>query len=274
MTKAQRFKEITFPDSRVATIDICELGKHKHHITVLFEVDVTDARLHFKRIKEQGGGSLSFTAWFVKCIGAAVSEYGAAASYLGRHNKILIPENVDISITVEKSINGYRVPLPYVIRNAEKKSVIDIHNEIRAAQNSVVDDGTVVIGSGKGNWTKIFYALPAFLRRWAWKVLLLKPRKAQQLMGSVIVTSLGSVSNQDCFIIPTSIHPLCFAVGGITKKPGVSGGTVAVREYLKLTVLIDHDVIDGAPVARFVGRLCELLGSGYNLEQIQSLNQD
>jgi pyruvate/2-oxoglutarate dehydrogenase complex dihydrolipoamide acyltransferase (E2) component len=36
---------------------------------------------------------------------------------------------------------------------------------------------------------------------------------------------------------------------------------------LDLTVAFDHDVVDGAPAARFVKRLVELIESGYGLEE-------
>jgi pyruvate/2-oxoglutarate dehydrogenase complex dihydrolipoamide acyltransferase (E2) component len=35
---------------------------------------------------------------------------------------------------------------------------------------------------------------------------------------------------------------------------------------LNLTVLFDHEVIDGAPAARFTRRLVELIESGYGLD--------
>ena len=38
---------------------------------------------------------------------------------------------------------------------------------------------------------------------------------------------------------------------------------------LSLTVAFDHDVVDGAPAARFVQRLVELIESGYGLAEGQ-----
>jgi pyruvate/2-oxoglutarate dehydrogenase complex dihydrolipoamide acyltransferase (E2) component len=43
--------------------------------------------------------------------------------------------------------------------------------------------------------------------------------------------------------------------------------TNEIREYLSMTVLFDHDVVDGAPVARFVQRLKELLETCYGLDE-------
>jgi hypothetical protein len=55
-------------------------------------------------------------------------------------------------------------------------------------------------------------------------------------------------------------------VCGIATRPMfVADGTVQPREYLSLTVSVNHDVVDGAPAARFVQRLKELLESGCGL---------
>ena len=42
-------------------------------------------------------------------------------------------------------------------------------------------------------------------------------------------------------------------------KPGVHDGAIAVREYLNLTISFDHDIVDGAPAARFAKTLVELI---------------
>jgi hypothetical protein len=57
-------------------------------------------------------------------------------------------------------------------------------------------------------------------------------------------------------------------VGGIGEKPALVDGRVASREYLSLTISVDHEVVDGAPAARFTQRLKELIESGYGLDGI------
>jgi pyruvate/2-oxoglutarate dehydrogenase complex dihydrolipoamide acyltransferase (E2) component len=234
----------------------------------LVEIDVTAARAQFRKIKERSGRNLSFTAWLVKCIGVAVGEHPEAAAFLKSRRSMLVSGSVDISITVEKDVNGYKIPLPYVIRDAQSKSILDIHSEIRTAQNEAAKEGTVVVGENlSGFWMKLYYALPAMIRRFIWKRFLLKPYIARRTMGSVMVTSVGmACPGVDGWLIPTSVLPLCFAVGGIIKKPGVAEDAVAIHEYLKLTVLIDHDVMDGAPAARFIARLSGLMKNAYGLE--------
>ena len=63
-------------------------------------------------------------------------------------------------------------------------------------------------------------------------------------------------------------HTLDVALGGIAEKPGVVDGLIEIREYLCLTLCFDHDVIDGAPAARFTQRFKELIESGYGLTNL------
>jgi pyruvate/2-oxoglutarate dehydrogenase complex dihydrolipoamide acyltransferase (E2) component len=50
-------------------------------------------------------------------------------------------------------------------------------------------------------------------------------------------------------------------VGGMSQRPRVVDGQVATRDVLDLTLAIDHNVVDGAPAARFAAEFRELLES-------------
>jgi pyruvate/2-oxoglutarate dehydrogenase complex dihydrolipoamide acyltransferase (E2) component len=67
--------------------------------------------------------------------------------------------------------------------------------------------------------------------------------------------------------IPISLHTLTVTVGGIVQKPGVKDGHVDIREFLNVTISCDHDIVDGAPAARFAERLKELVEEGYGLHE-------
>ncbi|MFH1811612.1 MAG: 2-oxo acid dehydrogenase subunit E2 [Pseudomonadota bacterium] len=51
-------------------------------------------------------------------------------------------------------------------------------------------------------------------------------------------------------------------VGSLFEQPVLRDGQLENREHLCLTLSFDHDVVDGAPAARFMKRFCELLASG------------
>jgi pyruvate/2-oxoglutarate dehydrogenase complex dihydrolipoamide acyltransferase (E2) component len=58
---------------------------------------------------------------------------------------------------------------------------------------------------------------------------------------------------------------LSVVVGGLADKPALVDGQPAVRQFLSVTVSFDHALVDGAPAARFIRRIKELVESGSGL---------
>jgi pyruvate/2-oxoglutarate dehydrogenase complex dihydrolipoamide acyltransferase (E2) component len=73
---------------------------------------------------------------------------------------------------------------------------------------------------------------------------------------------MGNVSG---WFIPVSIHPICFGISSVVKKPAVIDDKIEIREILNMTILLDHDVFDGAPMARFINDLSKNIRSGIGL---------
>jgi pyruvate/2-oxoglutarate dehydrogenase complex dihydrolipoamide acyltransferase (E2) component len=85
---------------------------------------------------------------------------------------------------------------------------------------------------------------------------------ARQRIGTVAVTAVGMFAGGGGFgITSLSLMSLEIIVGGVSQRPRVIEGQVMVRDVLDLTIAIDHNVVDGAPAARFAGEFRELLES-------------
>jgi pyruvate/2-oxoglutarate dehydrogenase complex dihydrolipoamide acyltransferase (E2) component len=267
------YEERKFPEYRIPTVDTLRWGRRKHHIPCLLEIDITDAREKMRAFKTESHERFSFTGWVVKCIGQAASEHKQVHAMRRGKRKLVIFDDVDIAIIVEKPVednenNRETLPMPYVIRKANEKSLKEIDSEIRQAQKELPESGEVQLNTTRNaRQTRIFSRMPRFIRDLlVWRRISKNPFLAKKMMGTVAVTSLVNVSSSGAtWAIPTGIHPLVFALGGIVKKPGLADGEIKVREYLSMTVLFDHDVIDGAPVARFLNRLRDLLEQGYGV---------
>jgi pyruvate dehydrogenase E2 component (dihydrolipoamide acetyltransferase) len=54
-------------------------------------------------------------------------------------------------------------------------------------------------------------------------------------------------------------------VGRIQAKPVVRGGEIVVRQMWTLSLVFDHRVVDGAPAARFLQRIKQLVENPYLL---------
>jgi pyruvate/2-oxoglutarate dehydrogenase complex dihydrolipoamide acyltransferase (E2) component len=265
------FEVSDFPRFRNPTIDTLVWGRQRHHIPILLEVDVTAARAEIHAQKAKTGSGISFTGWIVKCLAQAVSEHKYVHALRKGKRQLVAFDDVDVTLIIERVADaGEKLPMPYIIRKANEKTVAEIHAEIRAAQRSPVASGEVQVGSPRADWmTKIFTRLPRFVRDWIfWKPVFRDPFLFKRRMGTVSVTTLGIVGQSGMsWGIPIGVHPLMIAVGAIAKRPGVIREQIVIREYVGLTVLFDHDVTDGAPVARFIRRLQELMAGRYGLEE-------
>ena len=265
MATIGKIKEKQFPKSRIGTLDVFAIGLKKHHVKALIELDVTVARELIRQHK-QAGRPISFTAWIVKTISRTVEAFEDVHAYLKNKRTRLVFEDIDITVMVEREHGGDKVPLPYVIRQTQLKSIDEITAEIEDAKNRALGEGQVAMNSsGNGLWANIYFSLPGWLRRLAWKYFAIAPRQAQQMMGSIIFTSIGMFGEVRGWFVHTSVHPLGFGAGSVVKKPAVVGDKIEIREFLHLTVLLDHDVVDGVEMAKFVARLSESIEAAAEL---------
>jgi pyruvate/2-oxoglutarate dehydrogenase complex dihydrolipoamide acyltransferase (E2) component len=268
MTPEKQAYEIPYPSSRQFTFDVGKIGREKHHVRALLEVDVTEARRKIKQTRHTGK-KISFTAWLIKVIADCVALHPPVAGVnRARSNKVLVFDDVDISIVVEKNVNGARVPLPYVIRKADQKTFHQIQDEIESAKSQAVgSEGNYVLGEERSAiGMKLFLLLPQWLRLILMRLLVLDhPQRVKSMMGTVMITTAGMIGHTRGWIMPFGMHPLCLALGSLNEQPAVYRGEIQKREILHLTILIDHDVIDGVPAARFVDDLVKKLQSGFGL---------
>ncbi len=256
-TKHADYQLVPFPQTQRVIAALQRFAEHKHTIHVLTEVAVTIPRQLIHEQKARGEEPLSFTAFIAACLGKAVDEDKSVQAYRKGRNQLVLFEDVDISIAVEHEVQGHKFPLPYVVRAANRKTARQIHQEIRAFQ--------------KRHTTKVL-PIPRLVQRWpglmllVGRVLLRSPFYFKRSGGTCEITAVGMFGKGSGWGIPYATpYSLFLTLGGISEKPGVIDGQIAIREYLSLTVSLDHDVIDGAPAARFVTRLKELIESGFGL---------
>jgi pyruvate/2-oxoglutarate dehydrogenase complex dihydrolipoamide acyltransferase (E2) component len=246
------------PASRIATFDVFSMGLKKHHVVAMLEFDVTHNRKRLQELR-RNGQKISFNAWLIKMVANALEQHPEAAAFLYSKKKLLIFRDINVSILVEKSVNKVKVPLPMVIEQAQMKSAEAISKEIEEAKNKTADGQEVVLQRKAARMEKLYYSLPAFLRRCVWRILLNNPRLAFRKMGNVAITSVGMMGRINGWFIHRSVHPLSIGVGSIISKAVVVNNEIKIRDMLHLSLLVDHDVLDGAPMVRFLNTFTRFL---------------
>jgi pyruvate/2-oxoglutarate dehydrogenase complex dihydrolipoamide acyltransferase (E2) component len=259
MNKNYIFKKI--PPSRIATFDIFSVGLIKHHVSALLEFDVTDSRTKLRELRKNGI-PVSFNAWIIKVIGSILKDHPEASAYLYSKKKLILFNDINISILVEKTIGENKVPIPVVIEKTNSKSALEIANEIAYARFQKLSSGDKVINRKTGFWERLYYHLPGFIRRSVWKILLANPKIVYKKMGNAVITSVGMAGKINGWFIQKSVHPVSFGIGSIVKKAVVIDDEIRIRDILNMTILIDHDVVDGAPMVRFLNDLTKSIETG------------
>lgn len=251
------YSVLPFPPERQLIIEGGRFASRKHTVMALIEADVTKSRQFLREHKAHTGETLSFTAFVIACLGKAVGEHKAVHAYRDWRNRLILFDEVDVNMSIEIEREGRKMVLPHFMRAANKRTFRDIHSEIRTVQAK--PEKTREFGV---LW---FVRLPRLVRDIFYWFVFKNPWWLKASFCTVGLTAVGMFGKGSGWAIPYSVHTLDVALGGIGENPGVVDGRIEIREYLCLTLMFDHDIVDGAPAARFTQRFKELIESGYGL---------
>lgn len=249
-----------FPPERRIVVDAGYLGTGRHIVFGLLEVDVTLARQFLSARAASGAGKLSFTAFIAASLARAIAAHPRVQAYLDWRGRLVVFQDVDVVIMVEAKAGA--VAIPHIIRAANRKTVVEISAEIRAIQAAPEKSAQ------QGGLVAIAPHLPRFTRLLFFWLVKKNPHWFKRLEGTTVITSVGMFGSGGGWGIGfLPVHTLGLTVGGIVQKPGVHQGEIAIREYLDLTISVDHDIVDGAPATRFARTLVELIESAAVLDE-------
>lgn len=249
------------PRGRTFSLDAGRLGRQKHIVHGLAEVDVTQARELIQDHKAATGERFSFTAFIIYCLGQAIDHHPALHAYRDWRGHLIIFEDVNITSMIEIEIEGQKVPAPHVFKAVNKKSYRELNDEIRTTQTNPP-------ASDEVKFMKWFLYLPWLLRRPFYWLVQRFPQSFRAYSSPVMVTAVGMFSRGASWAITMPNFTLTVALGGIVVRPGYVDGQIQPREYLHVTISVDHDIVDGAPIARFGSELMELVESAAGLREV------
>jgi pyruvate/2-oxoglutarate dehydrogenase complex dihydrolipoamide acyltransferase (E2) component len=259
-TRRKDRRRLPYSRARRAAQDIA-VAQRKHLIHGLLEADVTLARSLLRRYEEETHVSLSFTAFIIACVARAVDEEKPIQAYRQGRRHIVVFDDVDVTTLIEREVDGQAQVAFHIVRAANTKTLLAIHREIRAAQ---AQHSTEISQASM----RLFSALPGVVRRFGIRLAARNPALWKRFGGTVAVTSVGMFAKGGGWGIPVTANTLDVTIGGIDEKTRLIDEQVVQREFLALTVSVDHDVVDGAPATRFAARLRELIECGYGLSQL------
>lgn len=248
---AQAFDVVQRSRLRKVLVDAANAAERHHVIRGFIELDVTTPRASIRDFASATGEQISLTGYVVSCLAAALSEHRSLQGSIDWRGRLLVPAGIDVAVMVENRGEDSSSAVAMVIRSAERKSPITVSREIRAVQANPLEAVPAV-------WLRVAGRVPSVVRRLAIRAIARSPVLARRFMGTASVTSLGMFFDGRGWGTAMLHHPLNIVVGGIDKRPDGS-------ERLCVTLEFDHDVVDGAPAARFASDLRDLVEAGHGL---------
>jgi len=202
-----------------------KFGAPHYYVTVEIDMDAAvDLREQIQRLEE---GKVSFNDLVVKACAKALARFPLVNASWGG-DKIATHADVNIGIAVAIP-DGLITP---VVRNADRKSILDIAHEVRDLATRARD----------------------------------RKLKPEEFTGSTFtISNLGMYDVDSFTAIINPPDSAILAVGAVRKVPVVDGDTIRPGHRMKVTMSSDHRVIDGALAAQFLAEVRRLLEAPVSL---------
>jgi len=194
-------------------------------VTQVVEVDMTEAvafrKYNLPRWEKADGVRVTFNDMIVKAAALALREFPIVNSHL-EGNEIVVYEDINVGVAVATD-DGLVAP---VIRGADRKSLAQISRESRALAEKA-------------------------------KTKALAPDDFAD--HTFTVTNLGGFGIEVFTPIINPPDSAILGVGRIAERPVVVNGEVTVRSIMYISLVFNHQVVDGAPAAQFEQRVKAIL---------------
>jgi pyruvate dehydrogenase E2 component (dihydrolipoamide acetyltransferase) len=190
-------------------------------VSMSTRADVTALKSMREEMGARWGRKPSYTDLLVKAVALALQAHPLLGARL-QDDEIVMPTEFNIGVAVALD-DGLIVP---VIRNADRLTVLEIGDRIRDLAQRARDHALDVDEVTDGTFT---------------------------------VTNLGSFGIDAFTPIINPPEVAILGVGCIVQELALVEGQVVARSKLTLSLTVDHRIVDGAPGARFLQTLVQLL---------------
>jgi pyruvate dehydrogenase E2 component (dihydrolipoamide acetyltransferase) len=216
--------------SRIDKVTAANMSKswlNVPHVTQFDDADITDLeafRASLKAESERRGSKLSPVPFVIKAVAIALNANPKMKSSLAEQGEALVYKDYcHIGMAVDTP-NGLVVP---VIRDADKRSIWDLSDEIRTLAAKAKD----------------------------------KKLKPDEMQGAVFtVSSLGNIGGKGFTPIVNTPEVGILGISKASTQPVWGGSEFQPRVMLPVSLSYDHRVVNGGDAGRFLTYLVTLLG--------------
>ena len=226
--------------------DATRIGLKKPYIKVFGDAEITVARKLIKEYNRNRNDNISLTSYLIYCLAKTLKDYPKMQSYKSWNNKVYTFYDVDILIPVQLIIDGEKFLTPFILKNAEQKNCSQIQEKLRIASEKTefnID-----------RTQKLFLKLPWFIRKLIYKVLFSSPLQLKKRIGTISFSPSHMFSKVKAYGLGAPSHTTGIYTAGMFKEDA--------KTKVCISIIADHDFVDGAYLAQFGSALCERIKLG------------
>lgn len=235
------------------------------------EIDASAALAHLAALRGQGDVKATITHLVGRALAKVLAEH-PELNVLIRWGRFYQRDDVDIFFQVALQADAELAAVDLsgvVVRNADRKTVLEIAGEFAARVQRVREDRDPELAGLRKRLGQIppllLRPVQAALDFLQYSFNLKMPGLPRDAFGSAMVTNIGMFGMRWAYapLFPPSHCPIVVVVGAVHSKPCViadgDGEKLAIRPILPLHASMDHRVLDGVQAARVASRLEHLL---------------
>ncbi|HVW24484.1 MAG TPA: 2-oxo acid dehydrogenase subunit E2 [Polyangiaceae bacterium] len=237
----------------------------------MLSIDVTAANRMLADLNA-GPVHVTMTHLVVKAIACTLASHPECNGFI-RRGSVFLREQVDVFVLVAVAGNGDTDLSGIKIEQADRKSVVQIAEEVAAHAAEIRRGDDAALAGTK----RLMSALP----RWAIKPTLRLASFVQYELnldlsalgvprdpfGAAFVTSVGALGLGFAFppIVPVTRLSVNVAPGTVRDEAVVVDGEIVIRPILPVTATFDHRMIDGHHASKLARTFREILESPASL---------
>lgn len=257
------FKITPWPVLRNSIAHVTDNARpHTIHGTI--QIDVTDAYQRLLEVRRATRVAVSMHSFVLGCVARAAATQPMMSSFRWG-NRLVTFDTVDMGTVIDQYATDAmrtRLPVVYIVREADRKSMAQINWEIRAASRRDLGQDPLM------KFRRRLSRLPQPVQRVMFRRIMRDPWQHRRVFGTFGFTSVQAPGiNYPAHAFVTNLFTGTVAMGNHHQAflPDEQGQPV-LRRVLDLSGSFDHDYVDGMPIVAFGRELVGLIQSAHGLD--------
>jgi hypothetical protein len=234
------------------------------------ELDITVPLERIEALQANSQMAITLNTYMLYAISRIAARHEEMRTYRHGRKKIVF-RNVDIMHPMLKTLpNGLKVPVMYIVRRADTKSLAELHTELKnaATQTDLTEEKEV-------RFRRSLIRLPYWIQALVYRYIFSHPVRMNRYFGNLGMTTLRqSGFHVPMVSLPPNVYAVQLSLNNVFEQfvPDRNKNPV-LRKFIRIGGGFDHLVLDGMHLASITRDFVDFCAKGEGLDDGLSLHE-